>query len=38
MESVTIDVVAGENQGECVGIQDQANGEGGKSLSFITLA
>ena len=37
-----MDVVAEENQEECLGIQDQASGEvqismkaGGKSLSFI---
>ena len=44
MESVTMDVVAEENQEECLGIQDQAsawrstgNNEGrGKSLSFIS--
>ena len=27
MESVTVDVVAEENQEECLGIQDQASGE-----------
>ena len=27
IESVTIDVIAEENQGECLGIKDQASGE-----------
>ena len=32
MESVTMDVVAEENQEECLGIQDQASGEAQVSM------